>query len=234
MGVAGVPSQVSVDSLQKRLGLPNLTVRTAVLKALNRLRERAPELDCGEEAVTRQIHREAQSYFELYAALTRFRERQRAGKATALLTRTVEERLKQIIDRLFRLLGLRYPPKQIYAAYLAVSHRRSEEFATALEFLDTASDIIMPLCSEKCKHWFEPRFLHTFPARREDPQVRNSLEPREANHPSDQCFQGDGRAVGHSSWRGLAVLRACLLLSRQRAHGVPAGVLSRRPLRALC
>ena len=39
--------------------------------------------------------------------------------------------------RLFRLLGLRYQPVEMHSAWLAVNHRRKEQFLAALEFLDT-------------------------------------------------------------------------------------------------
>jgi ATP:ADP antiporter, AAA family len=40
------------------------------------------------------------------------------------------------LERLFRLLGLRYPPKSIYSAYLAVQRHSHEEATAAIEFLD--------------------------------------------------------------------------------------------------
>jgi AAA family ATP:ADP antiporter len=59
-------------------------------------------------------------------------------------------RLQDTVERLFRLLGLRYPPKEIYAAYLAVNRRRAEELSAALEFLDNVLDrelkrVLLPL-----------------------------------------------------------------------------------------
>jgi AAA family ATP:ADP antiporter len=135
--LAGIPTQISVDTLQSCLAVDDLNVRTAVLKALYRLREVAPELRYKPDLITREIRREAEMYFQLYAALERFRHGRRGGRATALLARTLDDRLKQTLDRLFRLLGLRYPPGQIHAAYLAVTHRRHEEFAAALDFLDS-------------------------------------------------------------------------------------------------
>lgn len=134
--LSGIPTQASVNVLRRYLDLSDLMLRTSVLKALNRLRDAAPNLDYSSDEVGRQIRSEAQSYFEFYAALARFRRTSPGGKATALLARTLEERLRQTIERLFRLLGLRYPAKQIHAAYLALSHRRSDEFAAALDFLD--------------------------------------------------------------------------------------------------
>ncbi len=136
----GIPEQSCVDVLSRSLGEPDLTIRGAVLRALGHLRDTAADLDFADSNVREQIRFEARSYFELYAALSRFRQADPGGKATALLARTVEERLDQIIERLFRLLGLRYPPKQIQAAYLAVSQKRKEEFAAALEFLDNLLD----------------------------------------------------------------------------------------------
>ena len=56
--------------------------------------------------------------------------------AARLLSLTIEERLKGTLERLFRLLGLRYPPKEMYSAYRAVSRRQHDEATAALEFLD--------------------------------------------------------------------------------------------------
>jgi len=134
--LSAIPVQHSVDVLRRSLMEPNLAIRSAVLHALSRVREAKPHLNYGEDEVRDQILLEARQYFQLCAALELFRQTRPGGKATALLARTIDERLRQTIERLFRLLGLRYPPKQIRAAYLAVSQRRSEEFSAALEFLD--------------------------------------------------------------------------------------------------
>ena len=138
--LASIPTQHSVDVLRRSLMEPNLTIRSAVLRALSRLRETKPHLNYGEDEVRGQILLEARQYFQLCAALELFRKTRPGGKATALLARTIDERLRQTIERLFRLLGLRYPPRQIRAAYMAVSQRRSEEFSAALEFLDNILD----------------------------------------------------------------------------------------------
>jgi hypothetical protein len=59
-------------------------------------------------------------------------------------------RRNKILDRLFRLLALQYPPREIYSAYLALSRRRPDEVSSALEFLDNVVDrevkrILIPL-----------------------------------------------------------------------------------------
>jgi len=147
--LARLPAQASVDVLERSLDAENLSVRAAVLKALNKLRAVAPLLNYDEQLVTQRIWREAESYYRVFAELRRLRQ-QPAGRATALLTRTLETRLTDTVERLFRLLGLRYAPKQIYATYLAVSQHRAEELGSALEFLDNLLDheikrVLLPL-----------------------------------------------------------------------------------------
>jgi AAA family ATP:ADP antiporter len=142
--------QRSVDVLIGALRQQNPAIRAPVLKALNRLRESNPGLNYADSFVTDQIHQEARYYFELNAALAPFRDQQRPPSAASLLARTIEERLRQTLERLFRLLGLRYPPTEIYSAYLAVNRRHAEQFSAALEFLDSVLErdlkrILLPL-----------------------------------------------------------------------------------------
>ncbi len=148
-----IPEQHSVDVLLRSINDPNLFVRLAVVKALNRLRETAPALDFGAAPVARQILEEARRCYELSAALQPLRGREDRRTATGLLAATLEERLKQALERLFRLLGLRYPPKEVYAAYLAVQRRRGDRFVAALDFLDNVLDrefrnVLLPLLED--------------------------------------------------------------------------------------
>lgn len=146
-----IPHQRSVDVLLAAVGHKDLALRAAVLKALNHLREDGKGLNFENTFVTEQIYREARYYSELAAALEPLRRRV-AGPRTAgdLLVRTLEERLQHTLERVFRLLGLRYPPKEIYSSYLALSRRRGEEATAALEFLDNVLDrqlkkVLLPL-----------------------------------------------------------------------------------------
>jgi AAA family ATP:ADP antiporter len=132
-----IPQQRSVDVLIAAIGHPDLSIRAGVLKALNHLRETTSGLNFENDFVTRQILNEARYYYELSAALQPFQSRERPARtAVDLLAATIEERLRGTLERLFRLLGLRYPPKEIYSAYLAVSRKAHEEATAALEFLD--------------------------------------------------------------------------------------------------
>jgi hypothetical protein len=145
-----IPHQRSVEALLTSIGHKDLGTRAAVLKALNSLRETAPALTFENNFVSDQISSEVRYYFEMNAAMAPFRSSQAGMPASALLARTMEERLRQTLERLFRLLGLRYPPKEIYSAYLALSHRRAEQNTAAIEFLDNVLErnlkrILLPL-----------------------------------------------------------------------------------------
>ena len=131
-----IPVQRSVDILLGVISHRNLTLRAAVLRALSRLRETAPDLDYGPNSIRDQILAEARYYFEMAAALEAFREYGKPHTPAGLLASTLTERLKTSLDRLFRLLGLRYPPRQIYAAYLALRRGPGDEASAALEFLE--------------------------------------------------------------------------------------------------
>lgn len=166
--------QRSVDVLIHAVNESDLTIRSATLRALNNLRETAADLNYGRDSVARQILAEARYYYELNAALSPFREHD-TGTASRLLARTLEERLKSTLERLFRLLGLRYPPREIYAAYVALNHRAGGEKATAaLEFLDNVLErefkrIILPLLDDEVRvaqagrevYGIEPRDIPT-------------------------------------------------------------------------
>jgi AAA family ATP:ADP antiporter len=130
-----IPHQRSVDALLEGLRQGNLEIRTAVLRALNRLRAAAPQLDFGGESLTRHILNDVRHYYELNAALLPFRDRKDRRTAAGLLAQTLEDRLQHTLERLFRLLGLRYPPRAIRAAYRAVQ-AGGQEHSTAIEFLD--------------------------------------------------------------------------------------------------
>lgn len=144
-------NQRSVEVLLGALNeLQDVGVRAASLKALIRLRETAPHLEFGEPFVTAQILAEARRYFELYAALEPFRPHAHPHSATSLLVRTIEDRLKHTLERLFNLLGLRYPLQEMQAAYIAVQTHRKEQFQAAMEFLDNVLDrplkrVLIPL-----------------------------------------------------------------------------------------
>lgn len=132
-----IPHQRSADVLLAALKLPEPAVRDAALKALARLRATTPGLNCEDAAVNQTVLDEARRYYELVIALKSLEEfRDRPRSALALLAKTVEERQYESVQRLFRLLSLRYPSNEMYWTWLALSRPGKEQHATAVEYLD--------------------------------------------------------------------------------------------------
>jgi hypothetical protein len=65
--------------------------------------------------------------------------------------RSIEVRLERLEDRLFRLLALRYPPGEMYSAFLAVRSRQPEKMTVALDYLDST-------LARECKRFILPLF----------------------------------------------------------------------------
>jgi ATP:ADP antiporter, AAA family len=150
-----IPTQRSVDVLFQAYDEQDLTVRTAALKSLNKLRDTESKLNFGRESLARYISREARYYYEMAAALHAFEER-RQTPAARLLAETLEARLRSTLDRLFRLLGLKYPPKEMQAAYLALNRKKTDQYTAAIEFLDNVLErelkrILLPLLDDNSR-----------------------------------------------------------------------------------
>lgn len=176
-----VTDQRSIDVLLRSIGMENLILRFNVIRSLNRLREDAPDLNYGADSVRRQILDEARYYYKMQAALAPFRDQRDPATPAGLLSRTIEARLKETIERLFRLLGLRYPQKEIYAAWLAVHRGSSLDHSAAVEFLDSVLDremkrILMPLLDSAEHQALAGRDLFGLEARTAEEAVRELLE----------------------------------------------------------
>jgi AAA family ATP:ADP antiporter len=147
-----IPSQRTVDVLFQSYDESDLTVRTTALKGLNHLRDVAPKLNYGRESLQQYISSEARYYYEMAAALSPFKDNHETP-AARLLAATLEDRLRKTLERLFRLLGLKYPPREMHAAYLALNRKTTDEYAAAIEFLDNVLErdlkrLLLPLLDE--------------------------------------------------------------------------------------
>jgi len=64
----------------------------------------------------------------------------RPHTAVSLLVRTLEERMRQSMERLFRLLGLKYPASEMYWSYQLLAKNDKERHSHAIEYLDNVLD----------------------------------------------------------------------------------------------
>ncbi|MCK5407521.1 MAG: hypothetical protein KAJ37_08710, partial [Candidatus Krumholzibacteria bacterium] len=134
-----IPTQKSVDALSSNLTSVDVSVRFRIVKALNTLRRRYPDLEIRGEAIDGAFVGETKIYYEILRIYSLYKngpQAQSQSEADALLTRALNERLTLNLERIFRLLGLQYPPDDIYSAYLGIVSAEKDRHASAIEFLD--------------------------------------------------------------------------------------------------
>jgi AAA family ATP:ADP antiporter len=161
--LALIGSRKAVKVLQERLDQENVERRYIILKALNKIRDKSPELKIDAKRINALIEKEVQHRYGLLEVLHQHRESGKQSSdqtkfdiesAQGLLERALEERLTFNLERIFRLLGLHYPQDDIYYAYLGIVSQNAVLHANALEFLENLLDFqlkqqIIPLTDTK-------------------------------------------------------------------------------------
>jgi AAA family ATP:ADP antiporter len=142
-----IGTQTAVDFLFGQFEHPDQVVRFEVLRALNHLNTQFPYLRFQRDRVMRNILLEARLFSDtlaiLYAQNTiaepnlQYTDNQAAvAEGRSGLIRLLEGRLDRNLERIFRLLGLKYPPDDIYNIYRSIQSKQADMRNDALEFLD--------------------------------------------------------------------------------------------------
>ncbi len=148
--LALIGSQKSVNLLSRHLKLKDSLLRYEIIRALYRLRENYPSLKFDSKQVEESVQGEIARYYKLIAlrhsVMNAFVNDKKIGhsidnsnqlkKARTLLALALKEKLDESLERIFRLLGLKYIPKDMYHAYLGLKSGRDHLQANAIEFLD--------------------------------------------------------------------------------------------------
>jgi len=130
-----IPTQKSVEALVSNLTGLDTSLRFRVVKALNKLKHRYPDLRIEEGRINEAFVEETRIYYEILQ-IAALQESGGRSDGDALLVRALDERLTFNLERIFRLLGLSYPPRDIYHAYLGIVGSDKDKHASAPEFLD--------------------------------------------------------------------------------------------------
>lgn len=182
--ISSIGAQKSVNILMLNLDHPDLALRFEVICALNGLRSRFPILKFDEHLVLAQILDEAKSYIHTLAILNTqlngdhsmppLNDLSPNGKssheAQQLFLKALESRLDNNFERIFRLLGLKYSPDDIYTAYQGIRSSNPDARVNALEFLDNVLEKrikkrIVPLIERTLAHSLTERVLNQFGVR---------------------------------------------------------------------
>jgi AAA family ATP:ADP antiporter len=135
--LSSIDSQESVDGLVRALRLLSPFLGYRVIKALNKMRVQFPGLSFSDQAIDMFLLEELKDYYEFFLMLrSQDLNESRSQAVLQLLRKALQERMDQKIERVFRLLGLRYPPNDMYSAYNGLRSQQSHVRASAIEFLD--------------------------------------------------------------------------------------------------
>jgi AAA family ATP:ADP antiporter len=133
LGSIGGPE--AAGYLVAALDAGDAVVQYQALRALSRMRLRQTGLQFDASRLTGLILRELRKYYE-YVSLLQGVPQNGVRSGTLFLRRGLGEHLNRKLDVIFRLIGLLYPPKEIFDAYYGLRSGRVDLRANALEFLD--------------------------------------------------------------------------------------------------
>ena len=143
--IALMGSQTAADLLVANLDEPDPTLRFEIIRALNQLRAAKPRLKFSDQTIERSILRETKGHLNMLAALQFQINHPQVGnqeihQLRADLARLIETRLDRNLERIFRLLGLKYPSEDIYQVYQGLHSGKPDLRINAVEFLDNVLD----------------------------------------------------------------------------------------------
>lgn len=127
-----LPDQTTADHLFEMIDIEDPDLRYHVIKALNKLLRGKPSIKMNAEKVRATFKNEAKNFFELLA----MKLLQPPHHPNEILLKALDEKMGQSTERIFRLLGLIYDPKDMYGTYLALQSLSSDKHSAAVEFLD--------------------------------------------------------------------------------------------------
>ena len=147
-----IATMPSCEALLRRLDDSDRYVRYRSIKALNRMREQNPDLPPLRPVIIARIFAETREFYEALAIYQSLAASTGTG-SSALLLRSLRERMDLNLELIFRLLGLQYPMRDIYSAFSALKGTRPARRTAAIEFLDSLlrqdlRAVILPLLEE--------------------------------------------------------------------------------------
>ncbi|MEE2636722.1 MAG: Npt1/Npt2 family nucleotide transporter [Acidobacteriota bacterium] len=133
--LARVPCQASMDLLVSGLSAPDGFLRFKVLTAIGRLSREHPELTFKTDLIEGRALKEGLRYFNWLSLYHNLFVRSGLPR-DSVLALTLDQKLARIVDRIYRLLSLLYPWKDISAAKWATEHGDARARSSAFEYLD--------------------------------------------------------------------------------------------------
>ena len=138
--LARIATPQSATALANSLLQNDPGLRYDLLKALNKLRSLEPGLVPPNEQFEDMLNAELMGYYRSFQVLAAIDpegsvSRQEPGRES-LIARALRERMELELERIFRLLGLLYPPRDIHNAYAGLTCGQPRIRSNAMEVLE--------------------------------------------------------------------------------------------------
>jgi AAA family ATP:ADP antiporter len=149
LAIKSFMSKEAVHSLFQLFDDVDLSIRLEVVRALSDIRKERPTLRFNRFKIVAKIFDECKLYHQTLSAMhtqiiISYRNRKKSGAtvdseerdARASLLELLERRLDSGLERIFKLLGLKYVQEDVQNAYLGLLSPKEESRNKAIEFLD--------------------------------------------------------------------------------------------------
>jgi AAA family ATP:ADP antiporter len=131
--IATIGTATAQRILTDNLLQQDVQLRFKVIAALNRLQQLHPEIELDRQAVETVLMAEILGHYRSYQILGTLGD---AFESSDPVAAALHESMAQDVERIFRLLGLRWPEFDMHSAYVGVQSTSPAVRANALEFLD--------------------------------------------------------------------------------------------------
>ncbi|MCH7818597.1 MAG: hypothetical protein IIB40_03465 [Candidatus Marinimicrobia bacterium] len=146
-GILGkIYSDETTHALSDYLLIGNRALRFEMIKSLNKLNARFPEIETNTANVNKAIIEEIEYYYKLSAIIsvekiqTSESNNNGAGniqiQARQLLVSSLRDKIENTLERIFRLLGLKYSSSDMYNTFLGIVSNNLKLKENAIELLD--------------------------------------------------------------------------------------------------
>jgi hypothetical protein len=131
-----IGGQAAAEILATRMREPDERIREGIYQALAQIRSSAVHLPLDDEALYAAMLDELRCVYEWYV----MRADLHAGEMDSLLDEALHARMDRALDRLFALLDVCYPDRQLRRARRSLTAGEERKRALAIELLDTLVD----------------------------------------------------------------------------------------------
>ncbi|MEQ8473604.1 MAG: hypothetical protein RIC35_20570 [Marinoscillum sp.] len=167
-----IDSPHSVKALLQLLGMPDVNLRLEVLRSLNTVQRDFAHLKIRKELVLDHLIDETNLYKTILGVFYKQNQMlpkespQKVVAARTGLIQLLERRLDGTLERIFRLIGLRYPPDDVISAYQGIKSVNESIRSNSVEYLDNLLEpslkkVLVPIAENAVLDYISKETINT-------------------------------------------------------------------------